>query len=154
MESSKVVLLPLIFFAFFQGHTCSIWMFLGQGSYRSCGCWPTLQPQPQQRGTQAMSATYTTAHGNTRWIRAFIKETPEGSLALFTMRRPGKEELPMKQEQGSHQQLELSALRTVSNKFSLFIITPPYSILLQQTDRQIMSQPRQIKTNTQGISRI
>ena len=28
----------------------------------SCSCWPT--PHPQQREIQAVSATYTTAHGN------------------------------------------------------------------------------------------
>ena len=30
-----------------QGCTCGIWRFPGQGLNRSCGCWPT--PQPQQR---------------------------------------------------------------------------------------------------------
>ena len=34
------------------------------GSNQSCGRRPT--PQPQQRGIWAPSATYTTAHGNTR----------------------------------------------------------------------------------------
>ena len=37
----------LLFFAF-QGSTCSIWRFPGEGSNRSCSCQPT--PQPQQHG--------------------------------------------------------------------------------------------------------
>ena len=36
------------FFFFFQGHTHSIWRFLGQGLNRSYSFWPT--PQPQQLG--------------------------------------------------------------------------------------------------------
>ena len=50
------------FFFTFQGCTCSIWRFPDQGLNRSCSCRPT--PQPQQRQIQAVSATYTTAHGN------------------------------------------------------------------------------------------
>ena len=34
-----------------------------RGSNQSCSHWPT--PQPQQRQSQATSATYSTAHGNT-----------------------------------------------------------------------------------------
>ena len=52
----------LFFWSFFQGHIDSIGRFPGQGSNRSCSCWPI--PQPQQRGIQAESETYTTAHGN------------------------------------------------------------------------------------------
>ena len=36
----------LSFFFFFQGLTCSIWRFPGQGQIRSSSCQPT--PQPQQ----------------------------------------------------------------------------------------------------------
>ena len=48
----------------FQGQTCSIWRFPDQGSDWNC----SLQPmsQPQQGQIQVTSATYTTAHGNTK----------------------------------------------------------------------------------------
>ena len=50
----------------FQGHTCSLWRFPGQGLNWSCGHWPTPQPQPHQ--IWAVSATYTSAHGKpTEW---------------------------------------------------------------------------------------
>ena len=49
-----------LFFCFFQGHSCGIWKFPGQGSNQSYSCQPT--PQPHQ--IQAMSVTDTTARGN------------------------------------------------------------------------------------------
>ena len=49
------------FFFSFLGCTHGIWKFLGQGLNQSCSCQPT--PQPQELGTRATSATYTTAHG-------------------------------------------------------------------------------------------
>ena len=49
-------------FCYFLGRSHGIWRFLGQGSNRSCGQWPT--PEPQQRGIQGASVTYTTAHCN------------------------------------------------------------------------------------------
>ena len=52
----------LFFFFAFQGCTCSIRMFPGQGSYWSYGCQPTPQPQPHR--IRAISAIYTSAHGN------------------------------------------------------------------------------------------
>ena len=52
------------FFFLFQGCTCGIWKFPGQGSNQSCSCQPT--PLPQQCGIQTMSVTYSTAHGNAR----------------------------------------------------------------------------------------
>ena len=39
-----------------------IWKFQARGWYQSYSCWPN--PQPWQRGTWAMSVTYTTAHSN------------------------------------------------------------------------------------------
>ena len=51
-----VLLFCLFVVCLFQGHTCSIWLFPGQGSNI---------PQPQQHRIRAMSVTYTTAHGNT-----------------------------------------------------------------------------------------
>ena len=54
----------LFFFSAFQGCACDIWEFSGQGSNWSYSC--HLKPQPKQHGIQAMSATYTTAHGNAR----------------------------------------------------------------------------------------
>ena len=66
------------FFLSFYSHTFSIWKFPGQGSNHSCSCWPT--PQPQQCRIQAVSATYTTAHGNTRslthWTRPGMELHP------------------------------------------------------------------------------
>ena len=49
------------FFFAFQGHTCGIWRFLGQGLNRSYNCWP----MPQQQEIQAASGTYTSAHSTT-----------------------------------------------------------------------------------------
>ena len=46
----------IIFFFAFQGHTCSIWKFLGQGSNQSCSCRPT--PEPQQSRIWGASVTY------------------------------------------------------------------------------------------------
>ena len=54
----------LSFFCNFLGRSHGIWRFPGQGYNWSHSHWPT--PEPQQRGIQATSSTYTTAHGNTR----------------------------------------------------------------------------------------
>ena len=51
-------------FAFSRAASHGIWRLPGQGSNRSYGYRPT--PEPWQRGIRAMSATYTTAHGNAR----------------------------------------------------------------------------------------
>ena len=48
----------------FLGRSRGIWRFPGQGS--NWGCSPRPTPEPQQRGIRATSATYTTAHVNTR----------------------------------------------------------------------------------------
>ena len=54
-----------------------MWRFLGQESNQSYSCPPT--PQPQQPRIWAVSATYTTARGNTRslihWARQGIEPT-------------------------------------------------------------------------------
>ena len=72
------------FFLFFQGHTCSIWKFPGQGSNESCSC------QPMQ--IQALSATYTTAHGNTRslthWVRPGIEPASSWIPVRFVSAKP------------------------------------------------------------------
>ena len=74
-----------------------MWKFPGQGSNQSCSY--QLIPQPQQCGIWAASATYTTAHSNTRslthWARpgmeptsswkpvGFITTEPQGELCPF-----------------------------------------------------------------------
>ena len=67
---------------FYKGHTCGIWKFLGEGSNQSCSC--QSKPQTQQCQIQAISVTYTTAHGNARsltpWVRPGIE--PESSWIL------------------------------------------------------------------------
>ena len=71
-QSNQFIYFLPFFFLAFQGLTCSIWRFPGQGSSWSCSCWS--MPEPQQCGILAASATYTTAHGNedpqpTEWAR-------------------------------------------------------------------------------------
>ena len=55
------------------------------GVQRSCSHWPT--PEPQQGQIQAVSVTYTTAHGNTgsltHWARPGIKPTISWFLVRF-----------------------------------------------------------------------
>ena len=61
-----------------------------RGLNRSCSCRPT--PQAQQCGTRAKSATYTTAHGNTRslthWTRPGIQPTTSWLLVGFISNAP------------------------------------------------------------------
>ena len=56
---------------------CSMWFW--------CSCRP--MPETQQCGIQAVSVTYTTAHGNTRslihWARPGIKPAPSWFLVRF-----------------------------------------------------------------------
>ena len=59
---SVCLYLLLLLFCHFLGCTRGIWRFPGQGSNWSCSHRPT--PQPQQRGIQTASATYSTAHSN------------------------------------------------------------------------------------------
>ena len=61
--SLETVFFHLFIYLFiFQGCTCGIWRFPGQGSNQSCSCQSTPQPQPHQ--IRATSVTYTTVHGN------------------------------------------------------------------------------------------
>ena len=53
-------LLWMGFFFSFQGHTCCLLKFPGQGLNQSC----SFQPTPQQQRIRALSVTYTTAHSN------------------------------------------------------------------------------------------
>ena len=47
----------------FQGCTCGIWMFPGQGANQSCSCQPTQQPQ--QHRIPAVTEIYIVTCGNT-----------------------------------------------------------------------------------------
>ena len=72
-------------FCLFKGRTRGMWRFPGWGSNQSCSHQP--MPQPQQCQIQAISATYTTAHGNvgssTHWVRPGIKPTTPWFLVGF-----------------------------------------------------------------------
>ena len=63
-----------------------------EGSNRSYSWWPT--PQPQQCQIQAASATFTTAHGNTRslthWARPGIKSATSCRFHCTTTGTPAK----------------------------------------------------------------
>ena len=80
-------------FCLFQGHTCGILRFLGQGSNQCCSRQPTSQPQ--QRRIRAKSATYTTAHRNagssTHWARPGIEPQPHGPQSDSLTTEPGRE---------------------------------------------------------------
>ena len=69
-----------LFVCLFLGHACSVWTFPGQGLNQSCRCQPT--PQPRQFRIRAVSATYTTAHGNagalTHWADQGWNLRPHG----------------------------------------------------------------------------
>ena len=62
-------------FVFSRAAPAAYGSFQARGSNRGCCCQPT--PEPQHRGIQAESATYTTAHSNagslTHWARPGIK---------------------------------------------------------------------------------
>ena len=57
---------------------------------QSCSCQP--QPQPQQHGIQAVSATYTTVHGNTgsltHWVRPGLEPASSWILVRFVSTEP------------------------------------------------------------------
>ena len=73
--------------------THSIKRFPGQGSNRSYSS--QLTPQPPQLWIRAMSATYTTTHGNTRslthWARPRIKLSSSQMLVTFVSNEPRQE---------------------------------------------------------------
>ena len=86
--------LSFFLFFFFQGCMCGKWKFTGcQGSNLSCSSWPT--PQPQQRRIQAISASYTTAQGNARylthWARPGIEPASSWILVGFVASEPQRE---------------------------------------------------------------
>ena len=70
-------------------------IFPCQGSNRNCSRWP--MPEPHKLRIWAMSATYTTAHGNARsltnWVRPGIKSVTPWFLVRFVSAVPC-EELP------------------------------------------------------------
>ena len=72
-------------FFYFLDRSPSTWRFPGYGSNRSRSHRPT--PEPQQRGIQGPSATYTTAHGNTgsltHWARPGIQPATSWFLIRF-----------------------------------------------------------------------
>ena len=78
------------FFFFFLWRTRGIWKFPGQGSNRSCSCWPT--PQTQQYGIQAASVTCIIAHGNVRslthWARPGVEPMSSWILIKFVTPEP------------------------------------------------------------------
>ena len=78
---------------FFQGCWCGIWKFPGQGLNWSCSCQPI--PQTQQHQIQTMSATSTTAHGNTRSLthrmRPGIKPASSWTPVRFVSTVPRQE---------------------------------------------------------------
>ena len=76
---------PSFFFFVFLGPHPQHMRFPGSGLKNRFSCQPTPQPQPCQ--IRAMSATYTTAHGNSRsltyWARPGIEPTSSWILVGF-----------------------------------------------------------------------
>ena len=86
-----LILFIYLFLSFvFYGRTHSMWRFPGLGSNQNWSRQPT--PQPQQRGIQATSVTYTTVHSNSRfltcWVSAGIKPTSSRMLVGFLTAEP------------------------------------------------------------------
>ena len=91
------VLLVLSTFFFFGHFRATPSAYGGsQARGQSCSRWPT--PQPQQHQIQALSATYTTAHGNTgsltQLTKLGIKPTTSWMLVRVTSTEP-RWELPV-----------------------------------------------------------
>ena len=76
------------FFCFLGSHP---WKFPGWGTNRSYSC----RPMPQQRHIRALSATYSTAHGNagslTQWVRAGTEPATSWILVGFDSIAPWRE---------------------------------------------------------------
>jgi len=75
-------------FCLFLGCSRGKWSFPGWGSNRTCSHWPTPQPHSHSNvGIRAVSATYTTAHGNSgsliHWARSGIKPATSWFLVGF-----------------------------------------------------------------------
>ena len=81
ISSSKISSIDYFGFFSFQGPSCGMWNFPGEGSNQSC--WP----MPWQCRIRAMSAIYTTAHSNAgyiiHWWRPGIKPTSSWFLIGF-----------------------------------------------------------------------
>ena len=99
--------------------------FPGQGSNISSSCQPT--PQPQQLRIQALSSTYTTAHGSTRslthWARPGIEPTTSWFLVRFVSAAPQWElpqrltfVLPSREGGGTFTNLRLAYRRIVGGQ--------------------------------------
>ena len=88
------IVLLLFFFYFFIFYFLGphLWhmRFPGLGLNQSCSCRPT--PQPWQYRIQAVSATYTTAHGNARslphWVRPGMEPTSSWILVRLVSAAP------------------------------------------------------------------
>ena len=82
--------LEIFFFFSFWGCTPGKWKFLGKESNWSLSC--QSKPQWEQCQIQAISVTYTTAHGNTRslthWARPGIEPTSSWILVRFITAEP------------------------------------------------------------------
>ena len=80
-----VCFLSFCLFAVFLGSSHGIWRFPGWGSNQSCSRRPTTEPQ--QRGIWAVSATHSTAHGNTgsliHWARPGMEPATPWFLVGF-----------------------------------------------------------------------
>ena len=92
----RVLLVLSTFFFFFDHFRATPSAYGGsQARGQSCSRWPT--PQPQQHQIQALSATYTTAHGNTgssaHWARPGIEPATSWFLVGFVSTAP-RQELP------------------------------------------------------------
>ena len=90
-----VIIIIIIIFGLFAFYGCTrgIWRFPGEGLIRAVAT--SLQPQPQQHGIPATSATYTTAHGNagslTRWARTGMEIATSWFLVAFVSAAPLQE---------------------------------------------------------------
>ena len=76
----NLAFLFLVFLLFRGG----IWRFPGRGSNQSYSC--RLTPQPQPRQIRAMSANYTTAHGNARSLTHQVRPRIELATSWFLVR--------------------------------------------------------------------
>ena len=91
VNSGYAAYTSLTLILFFNGCTCDIWKFPGQGSNWSCSCRPA--PQPQQHWIRAAYVSYTAACGNseslTHWVRPGIKPTSsQGQYQVFNLETP------------------------------------------------------------------
>ena len=81
LKKARQTYILFLSFFFWGVHTHSIEKFPDQGSNQSYSCWPS--PQPQQCQIQDTSATYTTAHGNTRSLAHLSQATYRTCVSCF-----------------------------------------------------------------------